>query len=317
MLQRVNALKPPKLKRGDVIGIIAPASAPVPAEKIDKGARYFEGLGYRVKLGANVRAVHGHLAGTDAQRVGDLNAMLNDPEVKAIIAVRGGYGTPRLLPFVDYDAVRRQPKILVGYSDLTGLQLALFAKTGLITFSGPMSGVEFWNQPDSYTEEHFWRALTSSEPVGELRNPPDEPARGRRPGVAEGILLGGNLSLVVANLGTPFHPSMRDALLVLEEIEEEPYRFDRMLTHLRNAGVLDEIKGLLLGHFTNCVPADPKKPHLTAEQVFEEVIAWTKVPVLDRLQYGHITKKLTLPIGVRARMDAERGSLALLESAVV
>jgi muramoyltetrapeptide carboxypeptidase len=203
----MKLLKAPKLRRGDVIAIIAPASAPSASEKIEKGVRYFEQLGYRVKLGTHVHAQHGHLAGTDEQRLNDLNTMLRDPQVKAIFAVRGGYGTPRLLPFVDYKAIRQQPKIIVGYSDITGLQLAIFRKTGLVTFSGPMSGVEFWKKPDPYTEEHFWRLVTSTKKPGKLPQPAKEPSKKRISGRAEGPLLGGNLSLIISNLGTPFSPS--------------------------------------------------------------------------------------------------------------
>ncbi|MFN7138039.1 MAG: LD-carboxypeptidase, partial [Limisphaerales bacterium] len=278
----MKLLKAPKLRRGDLIGIIAPASAPSSAEKIEKGVRYFEQLGYRVKVGEHIHAKHGHLAGTDAQRLHDLNAMLRDPQIKAIFAVRGGYGTPRLLPFVDYKAIQRHPKIIVGYSDITGLQLAIFRKTGLVTFSGPMPGVEFWNKPDPYTEEHFWRLVTFTRKPGKLPQPEDEPMHARVAGRAEGRLLGGNLSLIISNLGTPFSPSYRDAILAIEEITEEPYRADRLLTHLHNAGIFAQLSGLLVGHFTDCEPADPKKPHLSMSQVFDEVFAWAKVPTLER-----------------------------------
>lgn len=312
----MKLLKAPRLRRGDVIAIIAPASAPSSVEKIEKGVRYFEQLGYRVKLGANVHAQHGHFAGTDEQRLHDLNTMLRDPEVKAIFAVRGGYGTPRLLPYIDYNAIRRQPKIIVGYSDITGLQLAIFRKTGLVTFSGPMPGVEFWKTPDPYTEEHFWRLITSTKKPGKLPQPEKHPIKVRRRGCAEGPMLGGNLSLIVGSLGTPYSPSYRDAILVLEEISEEPYRADRMLTHLRNAGILSQINGLLLGHFTDCEPSDPRKPHLTMSQVFDETLAGVTVPMLERFQYGHIPCKLTLPLGIPTRLNADRGSVECLEAAV-
>src|SRR5436190_22497418 len=213
----MKILKPPRLRRGDVIGLISPASAPLPAEKIERGVDYLEGLGYRVKLGPHVAAQHGYFAGTDAQRLNDLNAMLNDPQVKAIFAIRGGYGSPRLLPFVDYRAVRRQPKIFAGFSDLTALQLALFRRVGLVTFSGPLPGVEFWQKPDPYTEEQFWRLLTSTRRVGPLHNPNRERLRARIRGRGQGRLLGGNLSLVVSNLGTPFSPDYDGAILVLED----------------------------------------------------------------------------------------------------
>jgi muramoyltetrapeptide carboxypeptidase len=313
----MTILKPPRLRRGDVIGLIAPASAPSDSRKVELGVRYLEKLGYRVQVGEHVGARHGYFAGTDKQRIADLNAMLNDPKVKAIFAARGGYGTPRLLPFVDCAAVRRQPKIIVGYSDLTALQLALFRKTGLVTFSGPMPAVELWKNPDPYTEEHFWRLLTSGRKIGALPNPSGRPLVARRPGRAEGRLLGGNLSLLVANLGTPFSPDYRGALLVLEDVREQFHRLDRMFTQLRNAGVLAQVSGLLLGSFTECAPGSPKDPHLSLKQIFAEMLSWVEVPAVERFQYGHIPRKLTIPLGARARLDADRGRVDVLESAVI
>jgi muramoyltetrapeptide carboxypeptidase len=312
----MTILKPPRLRPGDVIGLISPASQAVPAEKIEKGTRYLEGLGYRVKLGEHVAAQHGYFAGTDAERLSDLNAMLNDSRVKAIFAVRGGYGSPRLLPFVDYPAVRRQPKIVVGFSDITGLQLALFRRTGLVTFSGPLPGVEFWQKPDPYTEEQFWRLLTSTRRVGSLHNPNREKLRERIRGRVQGRLLGGNLSLVVSNLGTRFSPDYKGAILVLEDVREEFHRIDRMFTQLRNAGILERINGLVLGLFTQCQPSDPARPHLKLAEIFAEVLSWVKVPTLEGLQYGHVPQKLTLPFGLEARLDSDRGTLTVPESAV-
>jgi muramoyltetrapeptide carboxypeptidase len=312
----MKLLKPPRLRKGEVIGLIAPASPPPSAARVEAGVRYLEGLGYRVKPGRHVNARHGYLAGTDAQRLEDLNAMLNDPQVRAIFALRGGYGTPRLLPFVDYHAVRRQPKIVVGFSDLTALQLALFQRTGLVTFSGPMVASDFGQLPNPHAEEHFWRVLTSSRPVGVLPNPPGEPRKSRRPGRVEGHLLGGNLSLLVSCLGTPFSPDYRGALLVLEDVGEQYHRLDRMFTQLRNAGILSRIAGLVLGRFTKCAPSNAREPYLTPGEMMDEVLTWFEAPVMERFAYGHIARKLTLPLGLRARLDAARGKLEVLESAV-
>ena len=312
----MTILKPPRLRRGDVIGLISPASTPLPTEKIEMGIRYLERLGYRVKLGEHVAAQHGHFAGTDQQRLSDLNAMLNDSRVNAIFAIRGGYGSQRLLPFVDYRAARRQPKIVVGFSDITALQLALFRRAGLVTFSGPLPGVEFWQKPDPYTEEQFWRLLTSPRRVGPLRNPNRKPLRARITGRARGRLLGGNLSLVLSSLGTRFSPDYAGAILVLEDVQEHFYRIDRMFTQLRNAGILDQITGLVLGLFTHCQPSDPAKPHLKLAEIFDEVLSWVKVPTIEGLQYGHVPRKLTVPFGLEARLDADRGTLTVPESAV-
>jgi muramoyltetrapeptide carboxypeptidase len=312
----MKTLKPPRLRKGDVIGIVSPASTPSAQEKVDKGVRYLEGLGYRVKIGRHVMAQYGYLAGTDKERATDLNDMLRDPAVRAVFALRGGYGTPRILDLVDYRAARRDPKILVGYSDITGLQLALLRKAGLVTFSGPMVAVEMWDNIDPFTEENFWRVITSASRVGGLQNPDDEPLRAHNKGRASGILVGGNFSLLASLMGTPYLPNLRKTILVLEDVDEAPHRIDRMFAQLRHAGVLKNIAGLVLGKFTDCVPGDPSKPHLTIEQVLQEAVAAVGCPVLTNLQYGHIAKKLTIPFGVRATLDTRTGSLNVSEGAV-
>jgi muramoyltetrapeptide carboxypeptidase len=311
-----SILKPPKLQKGDLIGLISPASAPSSAEKIEKGVRYLESLGYRVQVGKNAVKVHGYLAGTDEERAADLNTMLHDPKVRAIIAVRGGYGTPRLLSLVDYRALKRDPKIIVGYSDLTALQLAMFKKTGLVTFSGPMAGVEMWEKIDPYTEENFWRVVTSPTRIGVLANPSEEPTQTLRPGKATARLLGGNLSLLISLLGTPYAPNVKRTLLLLEEVDEAPHRVDRMLSQLANAGVLGKIKGLLFGKFTDCVPKDPSQPYFKTEEVLKQYADTLRVPVLANVQYGHIPKKLTIPMGLKTRLDAGKGTIEILENAV-
>jgi muramoyltetrapeptide carboxypeptidase len=305
------------LRRGDVIGLIAPASPPQSRQKVEAGVRYLEGMGYRVKLGRHVDAKHGYLAGTDAQRLEDLNGMIRDSTVRAIFAVRGGYGTPRLLPFIDYAAARRDPKIVVGSSDFTGLQLALWRRAGLVTFSGPMVSTDFGGAVDPYTEEQFWDLLTATRGRRWLRQPGGERLGMLRGGRVEGRLVGGNLSMVVSNLGTPYHPEYRGVLLVLEEVGEPLYRVDRMLTQLRNARVLERIGGLVFGEFTGCDSGPAGQPALTKRELFKEVSEWFSGPVAEGLAYGHVAAKLTLPIGGRVRLDAGRGRLELLEGVVV
>jgi muramoyltetrapeptide carboxypeptidase len=303
----LNLRKPNRLRRGDVIGLVAPASPPLCWHRVEVGVRYLEGLGYHVKMGRHANARHGYLAGTDAQRAEDLNAMLRDRQVRAIFSLRGGYGSPRLLPWVDYAAARRDPKIVVGSSDLTGLQLALWRRAGLLTFSGPMLATDFGGELDPYTEEQFWGLVTSSRARGELRQSDGQVLTMLRPGRVEGRLLGGNLSLVISSLGTSYSPQYAGALLALEEVGEPLYRVDRMFTQLRNAGVLRRVGGLVLGQFTDCRLGDSSRPSLTQEQILEEVTQWVGGPVLGGLQYGHLPAKLTLPIGARARLDAGRG----------
>ncbi|MGA7161051.1 MAG: LD-carboxypeptidase [Bacteroidota bacterium] len=312
----MNPIKPKALVRGDVIGVISPASAPTSSEKIDKGAEYLERLGYRVKLGKHVRAIRGFLAGTDEERAADVNEMFADKEVKAIIAVRGGYGTPRLLPLINYSLIKRNPKILVGYSDLTALQLALYKKTGLVSFSGPMVGVEMFKGIDPFTEEHFWQMITSTKKSGPLNNPDSSPLQPMGKGKASGLLIGGNLSLITSITGTPYLPSFKNSILFIEEIEEEPYRFDRMMNQAALAGIFKDTKGIIIGELTDINPADTAKPYLTVEQILADHLSIFRKPILLGLAYGHVPRKLTIPIGIRATVDTAQCSLSLLEAAV-
>ncbi len=307
---------PPRLRKGDLIGLAAPASAPIAEERIQKGIEYLERLGYRVTLGEHVRDSYGYLAGLDEHRAEDFNAMLRDKRVKAIFCIRGGYGTPRIVSRIDYDAARKNPKIIVGYSDITSLQMALLARAGLVTFSGPMTGVEMWKGMDPFTEEHFWRLLTSTKVVGPLKNPPEAPLVIHRHGKAAGRLIGGNLSLVVCLMGTPYLPDLRKSILVLEDVEEEPHRVDRMWTQIQNSDVARSLSALALGLFTDCEPVDATSPHLTIEQVLEEIPGRVTCPTVSHLQYGHVPRKLTLPLGLKARLDTRKGYLEILEPAV-
>lgn len=312
----MNIIKPPALKKGDTIGIIAPASPPSAPEKITKGAEYFERLGYRVKLGKNVGKIYGYLAGTDQERVDDLHDMFSDKTIKAIIAVRGGYGTPRLLPLLNFSMIKRNPKILVGYSDLTALQLAIFKKTGLVTFSGPMSGVEMFKGIDPFTEEHFWSSITSNKKEGEVKNPDGRELNTIVKGKASGVLLGGNLSLIVTLAGSTYLPSFKKSILFIEEIEEESYRFDRMLNQLRITNILADANGIIIGELTDVRASDTSKPYLTAEQVTNDYLSSLKKPIVSGLVYGHVPKKLTMPIGIRATLDAGKKILRFEESGV-
>jgi muramoyltetrapeptide carboxypeptidase len=313
----MTIIKPTRLHKGSTIGLVAPASTPSSEVKIEKGAAYLEQLGYRVKFGKHIRKIHGYLAGTDEERAADFNTMVRDKDVKAIFAIRGGYGTPRILRMIDYRSLRQNPKIITGYSDITALQLAIFRKTGLVTFSGPMTGSDMWKDFDPYTEEHFWQLLTSTKKIGVLKNPIDEPLKILKTGKARGRLLGGNLSLIACLMGTPFLPNMHGSILFLEDIEEAPYRVDRMLAHLLNAGVLPELAGLVFGKFTDCNPDNPSEPHFVIDHVLDEYANIIKRPVAANFQYGHVPRKLTVPIGLQALLDTKRSRIEILEGAVI
>lgn len=313
----MDAVRPRRLRKGQLIGLVSPAGTPSPGTKIEKSVRRLESEGYRVVVGKHAAAEHGYLAGRDEERAADLNAMIRDPAVRAIFALRGGYGSPRLLRWIDYGALGRDPKIICGFSDITALQLAIFRKCRLVTFSGPMPAVDFWDEIDSYTEENFWRLLTSTRKIGPLENPPHSPATVLRTGVGQGTLLGGNLSLLVSSLGTPFLPSLRGAILVLEEVDEYPYRIDRMLTQLENSGIARAVNGVVFGQFTRCVPKDPSKPSLPVEVVQKDFVSRLNCPVFGNLQYGHVPCKLTLPLGLEARLDSAQNCIELPQSAVI
>ena len=311
----MDSLFPPKLKKGELIGVIAPASPPADPTRIQKGVSYLEKLGYLVVVGSNVQKERGYLAGTDEERAADLHAMFGMKEVRAIICLRGGYGSPRLLPLIDYTLIGRNPKIFVGYSDITALQLAFWKKCRLVTFQGPMAGVEMAQGLDSYSEESFWRMLTSAsrqEPILFAEGSVRMLHRGK----VRGALLGGNLSLIVSILGTPYQPDFRRAVLCIEEVDEEPYRVDRMLTQLRNASVIGKSRAILAGQFTDCVPSDSARPSLTIDEILEDVAARAGVPFLAGLPFGHAQKKMTLPIGARVGVDAGEKTIAFLEPAV-
>ena len=189
----MKTIKPKKLVNGDVIGIISPASSPSNLEKIEKGVNYLEKLGYRVEIGENVGKEHGYLAGTDEERLSDFHAMFKNKNVKAIFSVRGGYGSGRLLDKIDYNLIKKNPKIFVGYSDITAMQMAILKKTGLVTFAGPMLATDFSDKINEYAEENFWNVLTHSKKIGKLTNPRDEKFYILNPGIGEGQILGGNL----------------------------------------------------------------------------------------------------------------------------
>ena len=315
MMKRL--LRPKALRRGEVIGLVAPAGALWRPDRVEGCVRYLEGQGYRVEVGAHALRNDGAFSGTDDERLCDLNGMLRDPRIRAILALRGGYGTPRLLDQIDYAAVRRDPKIVVGYSDITALQMALYRKTGLVSFSGPLGAVEFASAPDPVTEESFWRLVTSRRTRGRLPLPDDEPLVTRQTGLGEGPLLGGCLSLVVALLGTPFSPDYRGAVVALEDVHEQFHRIDRMMTQLRLAGVLGRSTGLLLGRFTHTTAADPAHPFHDLEAVWQSVLQGVTAPILAGFPYGHVPRKVTLPWGIPVRVDGKKQAVSLLESAVV
>jgi muramoyltetrapeptide carboxypeptidase len=313
----MHLMKPPKLKKRDLIGIVAPASPVLDPSRINRGVSYLERLGYDVIVGGNVLKQHGYFAGTDEERAADLDAMFRDRRVRMIICARGGYGTPRLLHMLDYGMIRRNPKILVGFSDITALQLALWSKCGLVTFHAPMLATDMAQPMDLFTEQMFWLMVTSNERVGSVAFPEPMEVKVVRPGSFTGHLLGGNLSMLVSLLGTPYQPLLDHSILFLEEVGEEPYRVDRMLTQLRNASVLTRCHGVMIGRCVDCLPRDSSRNSLTLDEVFKEFALASKKPVISHAPFGHVDQKMTLPLGVKVKVHSERRSMELLEAAVL
>jgi len=309
----IPQIKPKRLCQGDTIGVIAPAS-PGNLELFRAGVHWLEEQGFQVEFGKTVEQTRGYLAGTDADRAMDINAMFASATIDGIFCLRGGYGTMRLLDLLDYDLIRTHPKVFVGYSDITALHLAIGQRAGLVTFHGPMVASDMGKGLSDYTWEYFYRAITSSKPLGGIRNPKHTVyPEFMVPGEAEGHLIGGNLSLIVSTLGTPYEIDTRGKILCLEEIGEEPYRIDRMLTQLSLARKLQEAAGIVIAVCVNCDENDP--PNFTFIEMLRDRLANLDKPVLYNLHFGHTTEKATLPLGVMARLDPKVGGLEIIEAA--
>jgi muramoyltetrapeptide carboxypeptidase len=317
----VKLLHPKRLSPGDTLGIIAPASAPPDPKNVDCAIAVLEKLGYQTKLAPNVHKRLGYLAGTDRERASDLMRMFTDKQVNAILCVRGGYGTARLLPLLDYQVIRANAKIFVGYSDITSLHCAFLTEAGLVSFHGPMLNSDFATKelPD-FTVQSFLRTLASpARPDDIAADYSEKTVKIFRRGVARGQLIGGNLALLCTVIGTPWQPSFKNAILFLEDVGEAPYRWDRMLTYLSNCGLLQQVSGIAIGLNADC--DDPqaktaKEYRQTLEEVLKERLLPLKIPVITGLPFGHVPMNATLPFGVRAELDANRGTLRLLEAGV-
>jgi muramoyltetrapeptide carboxypeptidase len=317
---RPRIVKPGRLRPGDTIGLVDPASAtwePVNVEIVEES---WAALGFKTKRGANLLARRGYFAGTDEQRAADLNAMFSDPGVRAVHCVRGGWGSARLLPLLDWPLIAKNPKILLGYSDITALLLSLHAKTGLVTFHGPVAGSQ-WNP---FNVGYIKRVLVDGEAVPfENLKEIDEDAltitenrvQTLRPGTARGRLLGGNLTVLTSIIGSGYLPDWDGCILFLEDVEEAPYRIDRMLTQLRLAGILQKARAVIWGNCTDCKPGEGFGS-LTVTEVLKDHLQPLNVPVWQGAMIGHIEKQFTLPVGIEVEVDATAGTIKMLEPAV-
>lgn len=313
-------IRPRHLEPGSTLGIIAPASAPPDPKNVDRALATLEKLKFKTKLAKYVHKRHGFLAGSDRERAADLMSMFTNRKVDGILCVRGGYGTARLLPLLDFAVIQRHPKVFVGYSDITSLHCAFLVKSGLITFHGPMLNSDFAHADmPAFTTQSFLRTLMRPEAPGDITTGYNGKVKTLRGGVANGPLTGGNLTLLCASLGTPWQPPFRSRVLFLEDLDEVPYRMDRMLTQLLNAGLLQQVAGIGIGICKGCADPNAKKTkefRQTLEDVFRERLLPLKIPVVMDLPFGHIPHNVTLPVGAHVTLDATNGRLIVGEAAV-
>ena len=309
-------LLPKPLNKGDLVGIISPSAAMADEMQFQFAMEAMEALGFRVVMGSHVADRRGHLAGTDAERADDLNQMFAHPDVKGIVCLRGGSGAARTLPLIDYDNIRQNPKPLLGYSDITALHSAIYTQTGLITFHGP-NGSGSWSSfnADQFSKVFFERGLVKYE--NEQIKGDDLVIKQNRihtisPGIAEGVIIGGNLTVLTAIAGSPYFPDFEGKILFLEDVDEGPYRVDRMMSTLQLTGALDKIKGFIFGQCTGCEPSGGYGS-LTLQQILRDFILPLNIPAYSGAMIGHISKQFIVPIGAKVRMDAGKGTFKLVE----
>jgi muramoyltetrapeptide carboxypeptidase len=310
--------KPPVLAKDGKIRAIAPASSDLDyPHDLSKGLAKLRELGFNVALGSCVRKLRtlGYLSGTDDERAQEMNEAFSDSEVDAVFCVTGGYGTPRILPQLDYDTIKANPKIFLGYSDITALHIALNQKSDLVTFHGPMIMSEMGAEWTEYSEKWLMKSITNTEPLGEVTNPVDGPIiKTINDGQASGRLIGGNISLIAATIGTPYEIDTKGKLLFIEEVDDPPYLIDRNLTHLWLANKLQEAAGIIVGEIVRSNPK-PSEASRTVWDVLIDRIRSIGKPAIYGLCCGHGKHHVTLPVGLEAKMDATERRLWIEESA--
>lgn len=320
-LKRRPTLKAKRLAAGQTIGLVIPSSANWDPTDIDVIVDTVTALGLKPKLGKHVNDRYGYMAGRDEDRASDITAMFKDDTVDAIHCIRGGWGAARLLPLLDFDAIAKNPKILVGYSDITALHLAIQARTGLITFHGP-NGASAWNEfSRGWMQKVMWQGEQAN-----FANPNQTPGflaqqknrtRTITPGRARGRLIGGNLTVLTTLLGSRFIPDFTGAILFLEDVNEEPYRVDRMLTQMKLAGILDAVAGVVWGSCAKCEPGPGGYGSLTIPDILNDHVKSLGVPAFYGAMFGHISEQFTLPHGGEVELDADACTLTMREAAVV
>jgi muramoyltetrapeptide carboxypeptidase len=305
------AVKPLMLKRGDTVGIIAPASPPK-QELLGNALSFLEESGLAVKIGSSVYRQHGYLAGTDEERIDDIHTMFLDQEIKAIICACGGYGTGRIVSKLNYDLIKNNPKIVWGYSDITFLHTAIHQKTGLVTFHGPMLSSDIGLKDVHELTKKSFKQLFKQGPLEFTSK--HSTLHTLVEGMASGPVIGGNLTLLVTTLGTEYEVNTKGKILFIEDVDEEPYKVDRMLNQLKMAGKFNDAAGIIIGDFKNCVP-DKRKESLTLDQLFVDHVIPANKPTMRGFQIGHSSPCLGIPIGSVANMNTKEQTL-IVESGI-
>ncbi len=306
-------IKPKRLNKGDTIAITSPAGAVWDEKQIETFSNILKGLGFKIVLGKTLTEKYGYFSGTDEFRAKELNDFFADKNIKGIFCMKGGWGCARVLDKLKYDVITANPKVLIGFSDITTLLVAIFAKTGLVTFHGPV-GNSGWND---FTSNNFKSVVMNGESVLFPQGTGDEDKIVTlTPGTATGLLVGGNLTVIAGIIGSGYLPDWKGKILFLEEAKEEPYSIDRMLTQLKLAGVLNAIGGFVFGKCVKCDAEEPLKAFKFME-VIEQHIKPLGIPAYYGAMTGHIENKWTLPLGIEVTMDAGKGTLKLNEGAVV
>lgn len=304
---------PKRLKRGDTIGIAAPAGPIHENSEVGKFETVLHSMGFKTQVAEHTYGQYGFLSAPDETRAKEFMELIADESVSGIFFIRGGWGCARLLPLLDFEVIKSNPKVIMGFSDITTLLNAITSKTGIITFHGP-SGNSSWND---YSIRYLKDVLINAKPVRYSNTKAvDHSITTYSGGIAEGPLYGGNLSVICGLVGSDYLPDWKGKILFLEDVMEEPYRVDRMLTHLSLAGVFKEVNGIILGNFRKCKAEEPDRS-FTLEEVFEHHFASAKIPVFYGAQIGHVRNKFTVPIGIRVTMDADIGTIELAEPSVL
>ena len=307
------------LREGGTIGVPAPSSPFENRSEIDRGRRWWEERGYKVKLGSGVYAQDDYFAGDPETRARDLNALFADPEVDVVQSLRGGYGASQVVPLLDYDVIAENPKPLVGFSDITALHVAIRQRTGLVTFYG-LGLTGMGNPKREWSKERLLNALTSTEPLGEIPARPEDPYIGALGvGRATAPLVGGCLWLLRETLATPWEFDLDGCILFFEDVHAPPWHVDGMLTQFRNAGKLERVAGVVIGEMFESDPTKDQNPWLRSrsmEDVFEQQLEPLGVPIVFNLPLGHGENLWTLPLGVTATIDADTRIVTLDEPAL-